>query len=92
VLWTHGSADLVVADGSPLELGTLGASGAVPGWPGQDVFPPQPMVSQIREVLQRYADAGGAVRTEIFDDSGHGPHLDAHEKWLAVFTEFLTST
>jgi pimeloyl-ACP methyl ester carboxylesterase len=50
------------------------------------------MVTQIREVLQRYADAGGAVRTEIFDDSGHGPHLDAHEKWLAVFTEFLTST
>jgi pimeloyl-ACP methyl ester carboxylesterase len=91
VLWTHGSADLVVADGSPLEMGTLGATGAVPGWPGPDVFPPQPMVSQIREVLERYAAAGGSVRTEIFDGSGHGPHLDAREKWLAVFTEFLTS-
>ncbi|MDT7651120.1 MAG: hypothetical protein QOI36_2526 [Pseudonocardiales bacterium] len=91
VLWTHGSADLVVADGSPLEMGTLGATGAVPGWPGPDVFPPQPMVSQIREVLERYAAAGGLVRTEIFDGSGHSPHLDAREKWLAVFTEFLTS-
>ncbi|WP_433279130.1 alpha/beta fold hydrolase [Pseudonocardia xinjiangensis] len=91
VLWTHGSADLVVADGSPLELGTLGASGAVPGWPGPDVFPPQPMVTQIREVLERYADAGGVVRTEIFDGAGHGPHLDSREKWLAVFAEFLTS-
>ena len=40
--------DLVVADGSPLEIGTLGASGAVPGWPGADVYPPQPMVTQIR--------------------------------------------
>jgi pimeloyl-ACP methyl ester carboxylesterase len=65
---------------------------AVPNWPGPEVFPPQPMVSQIREVLQRYAEAGGTVRTEFFDGSGHGPHLDAREKWLAVFTEFLTST
>ncbi|HEY4420291.1 MAG TPA: alpha/beta hydrolase [Pseudonocardia sp.] len=92
VLWTHGSSDLVVADGSSLDLGTLGASGAVPNWPGPDVFPPQPMVSQIGEVLERYAEAGGTVRTEFFDGSGHAPHLDAREKWLAVFTEFLTST
>lgn len=91
VLWTHGSVDLVVADGSPLELGTLGASGAVPGWPGADVYPPQPMVTQIREVLARYAAAGGSVRTEIIEGAGHGPHLDSTEKWLAVFREFLTT-
>jgi pimeloyl-ACP methyl ester carboxylesterase len=91
VLWTHGSADLVVADGSPLEMGTLGASGAVPGWPAADAYPPQPMVSQIRDVLDRYAAAGGSVRAEMFDGSGHGPHMDAREKWLAVFTEFLSS-
>jgi pimeloyl-ACP methyl ester carboxylesterase len=92
VLWTHGSADQVVADGSPLEMGTLGESGAVPGWPGADAFPAQPMVSQIRDVLGTYAAAGGSVRTEIFDGSGHGPHFDARERWLAVFTEFLAST
>ena len=92
VLWTHGGADLVVADASPLELGTLGASGAVPGWPGAEVFPPQPMVAQIREVLERYAAAGGSVRMEMFAGSGHGPHLDAREKWLAVITDFLAST
>jgi pimeloyl-ACP methyl ester carboxylesterase len=91
VLWTHGGADLVVADGSVLELGTLGASGAVPGWPGAEVYPPQPMVTQIREVLGRYAAAGGSVRTEILDGAGHGPHLDSREKWLAVFREFLTA-
>jgi pimeloyl-ACP methyl ester carboxylesterase len=89
VLWTQGSDDLVIADGSPLEFGTLGASGAVPGWPGEDAFPPQPMVSQIRALLQRYADAGGRVRTEVFAGSGHSPHLDAREKWLEVFTDFL---
>ncbi|HYH33278.1 MAG TPA: alpha/beta hydrolase [Pseudonocardia sp.] len=89
VLWTHGSEDLVVADGSPLDLGTLGESGTVPGWPGRDAFPPQPMVTQIREVLARYAAAGGTVRTEFFDGSGHGPHLDAADAWLATFRAFL---
>jgi pimeloyl-ACP methyl ester carboxylesterase len=92
VLWTHGSADLVVADGSPLEMGTLGASGAVPDWPGADVFPPQPMVTQIREVLERYAVAGGSVRTEMLAGSGHAPHMDAQDKWLAVFSDFLATT
>ena len=91
VLWTHGTADLVVADGSPLEMGTVGATGGVPGWPGAEVFPPQPMITQIREVLDRYAAAGGTVRTEMFDGAGHGPILDSREKWLAVFAEFLTS-
>jgi len=91
VLWTHGAVDLVVADGSPLEMGTLGASGAVPGWPGADVYPPQQMVTQIRSVLERYAEAGGAVRVEIIEGSGHGPHLDAAPRWLAIFREFLTT-
>ncbi len=92
VLWTHGSADLVVSDGSPLDMATLGAAGAVPGWPGPDVYPPQPMVAQIRDVLERYAAAGGAVRTEIFDGAGHAPHLDTRERWLAVFTDFIAAT
>lgn len=92
VLWTHGAADLVVADGSPLEVGTLGAAGTIPGWPGPDAYPPQQMVSQIRALLERYAAGGGVVRTEIFDGSGHGPHIDATDRWLAVFTEFLDTT
>ena len=91
VLWTHGTADLVIADASPLEFGTLGSTGAVPGWPGQEVYPPQPMVSQIRALLERYAAAGGSVRTEMFPGSGHSPHLDARDKWLGVFTEFVAS-
>lgn len=89
ILWTHGTGDLIVADGSGLEFGTLGAAGAVPGWPGAEQYPPQPMVTQIREVLERYAAAGGSVRVEMFDGSGHGPHLDAAQRWSAVFTEFV---
>ena len=89
VLWTHGTADLVVSDASPLDFGVLGAAGAVPGWPGADAYPAQPQVTQIRDVLDRYAAAGGAVRVEMFEGSGHGPHVDAEDRWLAVLLDFL---
>jgi pimeloyl-ACP methyl ester carboxylesterase len=89
ILWTHGSADIVVADGSAWEMGTLGKMGAVPGWPGEDVFPPQPMVTQIRTVLERYRDAGGHVRMEMFEGSGHCPAIDAAARWKALFFAFL---
>jgi pimeloyl-ACP methyl ester carboxylesterase len=91
VLWTHGTADIVVSDGSAWDMATLGRMGVVPGWPGDDAFPAQPMVTQIRQVLERYRDAGGQVRTEMFEGSGHGPIFDAAERWSALFFEFLAS-
>ncbi len=91
VLWTHGTADIVVADGSPWEMGTLGQLEMVPGWPGADVYPPQLMVTQIGDVLERYATKGGTVRAEKFEGSGHGPFIDAAERWSQVFFEFLES-
>ncbi len=84
MLWTHGTQDIVVADGSPWEMGTLGSLGAVAGWPGADRFPPQPMVSQIRAVLGRCG-----ARIELFEGSGHAPFLDAVERWADVFFGFL---
>jgi pimeloyl-ACP methyl ester carboxylesterase len=91
VLWTHGTQDIVVADGSAWEMGNLGRLGQVPGWPGEDVFPPQPMVTQIRTVLERYQAAGGRVEIEMFEGSGHGPIFDAAERWSAVFFGYLAS-
>jgi pimeloyl-ACP methyl ester carboxylesterase len=90
ILWTHGSADIVVADGSAWEMGSLGAAGVVPGWPGAHVYPPQPMVAQIRDVLTAYEQAGGRVRMEMFEGSGHAPHLDASQRWNQVFFGFLS--
>jgi pimeloyl-ACP methyl ester carboxylesterase len=89
ILWTHGTADIVVADGSAWEMGTLGKLGYIPGWPGEEVYPPQPMVAQIRTVLQRYQAAGGYVEMEMFAGSGHGPHVDAAERWRTLFFAFL---
>jgi pimeloyl-ACP methyl ester carboxylesterase len=91
VLWTHGSEDVVVADGSPMEMGTVGSLGAIDGWPGTDVFPPQPMVTQIRDVLDRYAAAGGKVHIEIIEGAGHSPHLEKKAEWLTVFVTVLAT-
>ncbi len=88
VLWTHGARDIVVADGSPWEMGMLGKLGAVPGWPGDETFPPQPMIAQIRELLTRYR---GRAEIEIFEESGHAPFIDAAARWSAVFFGFLES-
>ena len=34
MLWIRGDADEIVSDASLVDLGNLGALGAVPGWPG----------------------------------------------------------
>lgn len=91
VLWTHGTADIVVSDASAWEMGTLGKLGYVPGWPGEEVYPPQPMVTQIRNVLEKYKAAGGRVQMEMFEGSGHGPLFDAADRWSALFFGFLDS-
>ncbi len=89
MLWTHGAEDTVVSDQSMQDLGVLGGLGHVPGWPGADVFPAQPMVSQIREVLGRYAAAGGTVRTEIIPGAGHSPHIESPDLWASLFWDFV---
>ena len=91
VLWTHGTADIVIADGSAWEMGTLGKMGFVPGWPGEEAFPPQPMVTQIRDVLERYRERGGRVEMESFEGSGHGPLFDQADRWGKLFFGFVAS-
>ncbi len=92
ILWTHGTNDIVVSDTSGWDMGNLGQLGAVPGWPGADVFPPQPMVGQIRKVLEDYQAAGGEVRFEMIEGAAHGPHFDHAAEWNAIFLDFLTAS
>lgn len=89
VLWTHGTEDIVISDTSAWDLATLGQMGAIPGYPGAESFPSQPMVEQIRAVLEEYQERGGRVRMEMFEGSGHGPHFDAADRWRNIFFEFL---
>lgn len=76
ILWIHGTLDAIVSDTSFYDLNNLGKLGVIPGWPGDDVAPPQEMVSQTRDVLSRYAAAGGEVTELSLEGVGHSPHLE----------------
>jgi len=91
ILWVRGTDDVIVSDTSLYDLAYLGSLGAIPGWPGADAWPPQPMVSQTRFVLDAYAAAGGRYREVPIEDSGHGPHLDQPEKFRAAFADHLAA-
>lgn len=89
ILWLHGADDQIVSDTSLFEMGYLGQVGAIPGWPGAEIYPPQPMKTQTRLVLSRYQANGGEVREEVFQNCGHSPHLEKQAEVLRVFTEFV---
>lgn len=76
ILWVHGTADAVVSDASFSDVNHLGALGIVADWPGEEVAPAQPMVSQTRDVLSAYAAAGGDVSVLTLEGVGHTPHLE----------------
>ena len=76
VLWLRGDQDQVISDESMFDFGTLGKLEAVPGWPGMEVFPPQPQIAQTRAMLDRYAAGGGSVREIVLDGCGHGPPVE----------------
>jgi pimeloyl-ACP methyl ester carboxylesterase len=80
LLWIRGDEDQVISDQSLFDFGTLGQLGAVPGWPGADVFPPQPMLAQTRAVFERRRAHGGVVREVVLHEVAHGPLIErAHE-------------
>lgn len=89
VLWVRGDSDLIVSDTSFFDFGTLGQLGYVPGWPGADAYPPQPMVSQVRAILTRYAAAGGAFTEVVIADAGHTPYIEKPAEFAAAFHPFL---
>lgn len=89
LLWVHGADDQIVSDTSFFEFGYLGQIGAVPGWPGAEIYPPQPMKSQVRAVLARYQKQGGSVQEVQFDNCGHSPHIEKAAEMLQAFQEFI---
>lgn len=91
VLWVRGSHDLVVSDSAASDPGFLGKMGLIPGWPGEMIFPPQPMLGQTRAVLQKYAAAGGSFEEVIIADTGHLPFIEKPEEFNKVFHAHITS-
>jgi pimeloyl-ACP methyl ester carboxylesterase len=91
VLWIRGDADQIVSDTSVFDLAFLGSIGAVPGWPGAEACPPQPMVTQMRTVLDRYAATGGAYREVVLPDVGHSPHVERPQEFAVALLEHIAA-
>ena len=89
ILWIRGDSDQIVSDNSFFDIGTLGKLELVPGWPGDEVFPPQPMVSQTRAVLEEYQDHGGSYEEVVMVDTAHTPYVEKPNVFMEHFAEFL---
>jgi pimeloyl-ACP methyl ester carboxylesterase len=89
VLWIRGANDTFVSDTSLRDFGYLGRIGLVPEWPGEEVYPSQPMVSQTRAVLEAYVRNGGRYREEVIKDCGHSPHIEKPEEFRQALFSFI---
>jgi len=89
ILWLRGTDDLIVRDGGSLDLSYLGKIGLAPGWPGDEVCPPQPMIAQLRAVLDRYATNGGSYQEVVFENCGHAPVWEKQDEVAQHLRAFL---
>ncbi|MEM0995243.1 MAG: alpha/beta hydrolase, partial [Bacteroidota bacterium] len=91
ILWIRGSDDQIVSDNSLFDFGTLGKMGLIPNYPGEDIYPPQPMVSQTRYVLEQYQANGGKYEEKPMEDTAHSPYIEQPEAFNELFHAFIQS-
>lgn len=89
VLWIYGADDVAVSNSAASDPGTWGPTGRLPGFPGADRYPPQPMMEQIRTLLDAYAASGGYYEEIAVEDSGHVPFITHQDEFNRVFHAFL---
>lgn len=89
ILWVRGSHSLFISDTAAADPGYLGMMGLIPGWPGKEDYPPQPMLGQIRSVLDRYTAAGGSYEEVVIQDAAHIPFIEKPEEFNAVFHKHI---
>jgi pimeloyl-ACP methyl ester carboxylesterase len=89
LLWIRGDEDAVVSDESMFDFGTLGKLGALQDWPGEGVYPPQPMIAQSRPVFERRRAHGGQVREVVLHEVGHGPSIERPDEVARLMQEHI---
>lgn len=89
LFWIYGSDDAVVSDASMSDPGLQGKLRMRPDWPGEEVFPPQPMLTQVTYALDQYEQAGGQVRRLVLPDVGHTPYLEKPAEVHAAMIDHL---
>lgn len=91
ILWLRGSHDQTISDTSVSDPGFLGKMGFIPGWPGEDIYPPQPMLRQTRAVLDKYAAAGGSYEEVVIEEAAHIPFIEKPDAFNEVFHRYIGS-
>jgi len=61
----------------------------VPGFPGTEAYPPQPMMKQIRRFLDDYASRGGKYEELAVPEAGHVPFITHPDEFNRPFHAFL---
>ena len=89
LLWVQGACDAVIANNSIADPGTQGRLGLRPGWPGEEVFPPQPLLAEVTYALDQYERTGGKVQRLILPEVGHTPYLENPMKFQAALIDHL---
>jgi len=89
VFWVHGSNDRIISDESFSDPGYQGKAGFRSGWPGEEKFPPQPMLTQIRYALSKYKLNGGETRELEISGSGHTPFLEKPKTVWQALRQYL---
>lgn len=89
LLTVLGADDLIISDMPGPDAGSQGKLGLLPGWPGEDVFPPQPVKSQILKTLALYREHGGYVEERTIADCGHSPFIEKPVEFRDIFHGFL---
>lgn len=92
LLWVQGKNDHIIADQSYSDPGYQGKMKLREGWPGEQVYPPQPMETQVRYALDLYAGNGGSVRKEMIDDCGHTPFIEKPGKAEKLLRNHISAT
>lgn len=87
LLWIRGIDDLIICDED--ELGRPFAEEA--SRRGAASCPPQPMLRQIRSVLEGYCSKGGIFNEQVIEDAGHTPFLEKPAEFNQAFMNFLYS-
>src|SRR5690554_399514 len=89
ILWIRGAKDQIVSDNSMFDTAVHGSLGVIPKWPGAEICPPQPMISQTRYALEAYKNKGGDYREEVMENSGHSPYIEDLQAFNKIFILWL---
>ena len=88
VLWIRGAEDQIVSNESLFDVCTLGKMDLLPGYPGEETCPPQPMVDQTRFVLKQYAGDEGELNEIVMQNTGHSPFIEQPVEFMKHFSTF----